>query len=95
MPTSVTTTRCRCTTAYSAFVISTADLLAFERTWLNRRQHDGAKAQAIKEAFGVSVTRYYQQLVAAIDTAEALALDPVTAGIIRRRRDSRMKQRRR
>ena len=69
-------------------------LLSFEREWLNRPQHSGAKEQAILETFGVSATRYYQQLNAVLDTQEALDLDPTTVGIVRRRRAARQRQRR-
>lgn len=71
-----------------------SDLLAFEHSWLNRPQHSGAKEQAILEVFGVSSTRYYQALNAVLDTREALELDPVTVGIVKRRRAARQHQRR-
>ncbi len=50
-----------------------ARLLEFERLWFRRR---GDKEAAIRDTFGISVTRYYQRLLAIIDTPEALAHDP-------------------
>lgn len=73
--------------------IEVTKLLNFERSWLNRSQHDGRKEQAIRETFGLSATRYYQQLVAILDTHEALAIDPMTVAAVRRRRDARKRQR--
>ena len=66
-------------------MLQVASLLAFERAWLNRPQHDGAKEAAIRERFGCSPTVYYQQLVAILDTREALEVDAVTVGVVRRR----------
>lgn len=68
--------------------MSTKDLLAFEREWLNRDQHDGAKMKAAHDEFGVSLVRYYQALVAALDDPEAWHLDPVTCGVVRRRMEA-------
>lgn len=64
---------------------STKDLLAFEREWLNRDQHDGAKMRAAHVQFGLSLVRYYQALRVALDDPEAWVLDPVTCGVVRRR----------
>jgi len=49
------------------------DILTFER---RRWKHQGAKDQAIKDAFDLSRTRYEQRLRALIHTPEAQAHDP-------------------
>lgn len=74
-------------------VPSTGDLLDFEREWLNRPQHNGFKAEAMRARFGVTATRYYQLLNAVIDSQEALEHDPVTTRIVLRRRDARSRGR--
>lgn len=61
------------------------EVLAFEREWLNRPQHDGAKMHAAYDRFGLSLVRYYQLLVAALEDPRAWAVDPVTCGVVRRR----------
>lgn len=71
--------------------MSTKDLLVFEKAWLNRPQHDGAKMKAAHDTFGLSLIRYYQALVAALDDPEAWVFDPVTCGIVRRRLDSALR----
>lgn len=73
--------------------MTSADLLTFERAWLNRAQHDGRKDQAISETFGFTSIRYYQMLVEAIRTPDALELDPVTVGVITRRMRASQRQR--
>lgn len=65
--------------------MSIEELMAFERTWLNRPQHDGSKAAAIRATFGLRTTHYYQRLVAAIRSGQAWQVDPVTAGVVSRR----------
>lgn len=64
----------------------TVDLLAFERDW---SAHEGGKAAAIRERFGFTPARYYQLLAQAIDSAEALAHDPLTVRRLHRRRAER------
>lgn len=68
-----------------------ARMLAFEqgRWW----KYAGAKESAILVEFGVSATRYYQQLNALIDRPEALAHDPLTVRRLRRLRDGRRRAR--
>lgn len=66
------------------------DILSFERQWWN---YAGAKEEAIKEAFGLSATRYYQILNALVDRSEALAADPLLVKRLRRLRASRQKAR--
>lgn len=64
---------------------TTEQLLTFEKAWLNKPQHDGAKMHAVHEQFGLGIVRYYQALVATLDDPEAWAFDPVTCGIVRSR----------
>jgi hypothetical protein len=66
------------------------EILAFERQWW---KYAGAKEQAIRELFDMSATRYYQVLNALIDSAEALAADPMLVKRLRRLRASRQRQR--
>ncbi|GAA2899341.1 hypothetical protein Acy02nite_44820 [Actinoplanes cyaneus] len=67
-------------------------ILAFEAKWW---KHAGAKEQAIKDAFGLSSTRYYQLLNALLDNPAALERDPVLIGRLRRLRSTRARTRRR
>ena len=69
-----------------------ADVLAFEGEWLNR-PHDGRYEAAIRERFGVSVTRHLQRVNLLIDTAGANQADPITCRILRERRGGHKKQR--
>lgn len=61
-------------------------LLAFEAEW---RRHGGAKEEAIRAEFGIPPARYYQLLGRLIDTADALAHDPMLVRRLRRLRDER------
>ncbi|MEV1330302.1 DUF3263 domain-containing protein [Micromonospora costi] len=67
-------------------------ILAFEQRWW---RHAGAKEQAIRDAFGLSATRYYQLLNGLLDNPAALAAEPVLVGRLRRLRSSRARNRRR
>jgi hypothetical protein len=67
-------------------------ILAFETKWW---KHAGAKEQAIRDAFGLSSTRYYQLLNGLLDNPAALAHDPVLIGRLRRLRSTRARTRRR
>ncbi len=67
-------------------------ILAFEQKWW---KHAGAKEQAIRDAFGLSSTRYYQLLNALLDNPAALEHDPVLVGRLRRLRSARARTRRR
>jgi hypothetical protein len=67
-------------------------ILAFESKWW---KHAGAKEQAIRDAFGLSSTRYYQLLNGLLDSPAALAHDPVLIGRLRRLRSTRARTRRR
>jgi Protein of unknown function (DUF3263) len=66
-------------------------ILAFERKWW---KHAGSKEQAIRDAFGLSATRYYQVLNSLLDNPAALAHDPVLVGRLRRLRATRARARR-
>ncbi|GAA1880621.1 hypothetical protein GCM10009687_56110 [Asanoa iriomotensis] len=68
------------------------EILAFERKWW---KHAGAKEQAIRDAFDLSATRYYQLLNGLLDNPAALAADPVVVGRLRRLRSTRARSRRR
>lgn len=63
-----------------------ARILAFERQWWRR---PGAKEQAIRDTFGLSVTRYYQLLNRLLDEPAALVADPLLVNRLRRLRASR------
>ncbi|GGK82369.1 DUF3263 domain-containing protein [Mangrovihabitans endophyticus] len=67
-------------------------ILAFESKWW---KHAGSKEQAIRDAFGVSSTRYYQLLNALLDNPAALEREPVLVGRLRRLRSTRARSRRR
>jgi hypothetical protein len=67
-------------------------ILAFEGKWW---KHAGAKEQAIRDAFDLSATRYYQILNGLLDNPAALAHDPVVVGRLRRLRSTRARSRRR
>jgi hypothetical protein len=66
------------------------DVLAFERQWW---RYVGAKEQAIREAFGVSPTRYYQILNRLIDKHEAMRADPMLVKRLRKLRAARQRTR--
>jgi hypothetical protein len=66
------------------------EILAFEGKWW---KHAGAKEQAIRDAFDLSATRYYQVLNALLDNPAALAHDPVLVGRLRRLRSTRARSR--
>ncbi len=66
------------------------ELLAFERQWW---RYPGAKEQAVREAFDISATRYYQLLAELIDRPEALAHDPMLVKRLRRLRERRRRDR--
>jgi len=67
-------------------------ILAFERSWW---KHAGAKEQAIRDAFDLSATRYYQVLNGLLDNPAALAAEPVVVARLRRLRSTRARSRRR
>ncbi len=65
-------------------------ILEFERQWW---RHAGAKESAIREAFDMSATRYYQVLNALIDAQDAQAFDPLLVKRLRRLRAARQRAR--
>lgn len=65
-------------------------VLDFER---RRWKHAGAKEQAIRDAFDLSATRYYQILNTLLDDPAALAYAPALVGRLRRIRDARQRAR--
>jgi hypothetical protein len=67
-------------------------ILAFEAKWW---KHAGSKEQAIRDAFELSSTRYYQLLNALLDNPAAIERDPVLVGRLRRLRSTRARTRRR
>ena len=65
-------------------------ILAFEaRAW----QHPGAKAEAIRDEFGISATRYYRILGGLIDSPAALRHDPMLVKRLQRMRSARAEAR--
>jgi len=65
-------------------------ILEFERYWW---KYAGAKERAIREAFGLSGTRYYQLLNEIIDMPQALSYDPILVKRLQRLRAFRQRQR--
>jgi hypothetical protein len=68
----------------------TRAILDFERSWWTER---GTKQRRIRERFGISVIRYQQLLMRAIDLPEALRYDPMLVRRLRRLRESRRRMR--
>lgn len=66
------------------------EILAFERTWWKQ---GGSKERAVRDAFAMSATRYYQILNEIIDRPAALDEDPMLVRRLRRQRQARQKQR--
>lgn len=65
-------------------------ILEFEHRW---GEHNGTKGQAIRDQFGLSAARYYQVLNTLIDSAAALAHDPMLVRRLLRVRDARSEAR--
>ena len=65
-------------------------ILDFERTWWTE---PGPKDAAIRARFGVSPTRYYRLLNEVLESAEAMAYDPLVVLRLRRLRDRRRRAR--
>ena len=68
----------------------TRAILDFERSWW---QEPGTKQRQIRERFGISVTRYHQLLMRAIDLSDALRYDPMLVRRLRRLRGDRRRKR--
>lgn len=67
-----------------------AQVLAFEHGWW---QYEGAKEAAVRDTFGLSITRYYQMLNDLIDKPAALEADPMVVKRLRRLRETRRRRR--
>jgi hypothetical protein len=65
-------------------------IIDFERSWWTT---PGRKEVAIRSRFDVSATRYYQLLGALVDSADAVAYDPLVVRRLRRVRDRRRRAR--
>jgi len=61
-------------------------ILVFERQW---SKQTGAKEEAIRSEFGLSVARYYQMLNALLDQPSALLFDPVLVNRLNRIKNAR------
>lgn len=66
-------------------------LLDFENRWSS---HSGAKEEAVRTELSLTPARYYQLLGRLVDTAEAVAYDPVLVHRLRRLRDAQERARR-
>jgi hypothetical protein len=66
------------------------EILAFERSWWKQ---GGSKERAVRDAFEMSATRYYQLLNSIIDSPAALDEDPMLVRRLRRQRVARQRQR--
>lgn len=60
-------------------------MLEFERNWWI---NPDAKAEAIRQKFGMQPIRYFQLLNALIERPEAMEYAPVVVGALLRRRDT-------
>lgn len=64
------------------------DLTDVERAMLDFAKipwrYKGQQEDAIREQFGISPTRFWQQVAALVDRPEALAYDPVTVHRLQR-----------
>lgn len=67
-----------------------AEILEFERQWWRLA---GAKEQVIRDRFGLTSTRYHQQLNALLDRPAALRADPMLVKRLQRLRSARDRDR--
>jgi len=65
-------------------------ILDFEKSWWSA---SGSKEAEIRERFGISSTRYYQELNTLIDQEAALVYDPLLVKRLRRVRAARRNER--
>ncbi len=72
--------------------IMITELLDFEEQW---PRWSDAKDEAIRSRFDVTPARYFQLLLRAIDTAEAIEAKPMLVRRLRRRRDAGAAEQRR
>jgi hypothetical protein len=68
-------------------------VLDLEVEFQRRRPEPSAKARAIRERFGVSVTRFYGRLFYVLDWPEVHAYAPAVVSRLRRIRDQRRRAR--
>ncbi len=61
--------------------------------WTPEPRYSGARAQAIHDELGLSVTRYEQKLNALLDRPDAYEHDPMLVKRLRRLRDTRRQAR--
>ncbi|MBB3041248.1 DUF3263 domain-containing protein [Nocardioides soli] len=66
------------------------EILTFEQQWW---RYPAAKETAVRDLFGMSMTRYYQLLNRLIDHPAALAHDPLLVRRLQRLRAARAHQR--
>jgi hypothetical protein len=66
------------------------EILDFEREWVGS---PAAKGRAVRARFGISPTRYHQQLNRLLDLPEALGYDPMLVHRLRRLRETRRQKR--
>lgn len=66
------------------------EILEFERSWW---KHVGVKEKAIKERFGLPVTRYYEVVDGLLESPAAVGYDPILIKRLRRLRSYRQRQR--
>lgn len=64
-------------------------ILDFEARW---HQHGAAKEEAIRSDLSLTPARYYQLLGRLIETADAVAHDPLLVHRLRRLRDARARE---
>ena len=55
-----------------------------------RWNYAGSLEQAVRDEFGISLTRFWQRVNQLIDTEEALAYAPITVNRLRRLREARV-----
>jgi hypothetical protein len=65
-------------------------ILDFERSWW---VHTGAKAEAVRDRFELSSTRYYEILTEILNDPESLNHDPLLVRRLKRDRDRRRRER--
>ncbi len=65
-------------------------ILDFERSWFSQ---SGSKADAVRDLFELSTTRYYELLTEILADPEAVEFDPLLVRRLRRDRDRRRRER--
>lgn len=67
-------------------------ILELERAWLHRRQHDGRKAEAIRQATGLDELAYYQRLRVLLTDESAWRQAPTVMRAVQRRMERATRQ---